>query len=155
MNDCIIQQGHNVVFDKQPDQACAFVVALRDISPGEELFIDYGKWYWAGKRPTGMLKLNDAMLEQHRNCFNIKLLEINRNNISKRVILATQHLTIMFCVKYLLPAPNYNIIQTAQLSKMDEEVQDQDKITIENILKHQQHISKEDLLSCYLAFHDR
>lgn len=25
----------------------ALVVALRDIAAGEELYVDYGKWYWA------------------------------------------------------------------------------------------------------------
>jgi hypothetical protein len=28
----------------------AEVVATRDIAAGEEVYVDYGKWYWAGSR---------------------------------------------------------------------------------------------------------
>ena len=55
INDCINPAGFNVKFVKQPiaqPHPCAVVVALRDIAAGEELFVDYGKWYWAGCRAT-------------------------------------------------------------------------------------------------------
>lgn len=48
INDCINPAGFNARFDKHPELQCARVVALRDIHPGEEIFCDYGKWYWAG-----------------------------------------------------------------------------------------------------------
>lgn len=48
INDCRNPCGYNVVFRKIPSEQCAMVVALRNIGIGEELFVDYGKWYWAG-----------------------------------------------------------------------------------------------------------
>lgn len=52
INDCIIPEGWNVIFDKRPAESCAYVTAIRDISPNEEIFVDYGRWYWAGKKPV-------------------------------------------------------------------------------------------------------
>lgn len=46
INDCRNPAGYNVRFDKDIENNCAWVVAIRDIQPDEELFIDYGKWYW-------------------------------------------------------------------------------------------------------------
>lgn len=48
---------HNVAFDKRPDEQCAYVVAKRDIAAGEEIFADYGRWYWLGKTPTRLDRL--------------------------------------------------------------------------------------------------
>lgn len=48
INDCINPIGHNVKFEKHPELNCAVIVATRDIFPGEELYADYGKWYWIG-----------------------------------------------------------------------------------------------------------
>jgi hypothetical protein len=48
INDCRNPAKHNVCFDKYPDSCKALVVSLRDISPGEELYVDYGRWYWLG-----------------------------------------------------------------------------------------------------------
>ena len=52
INDCIDPSGWNVTFDKQPEEKCAYVIATRNIVAGEELFVNYGKWYWAGKAPV-------------------------------------------------------------------------------------------------------
>jgi SET domain-containing protein len=41
-----------VKFDKRPEEQCALVIALRDIEKGEELFVDYGRWYWLKKKPS-------------------------------------------------------------------------------------------------------
>ena len=38
-------------FDKRPEEYCAHVTALRDIMDGEELFADYGRWYWLSLNP--------------------------------------------------------------------------------------------------------
>ena len=48
INDCRNPLLHNVYFDKRPEDRVAYVTALRSIYTGEELFVDYGKRYWAG-----------------------------------------------------------------------------------------------------------
>lgn len=49
INDCRGRLGgYNVWFDKRPAEDRALVVALRDIRAGEELFVDYGRFYWVG-----------------------------------------------------------------------------------------------------------
>lgn len=55
INDCINQFGWNVAFLKSPEDSCAFVVATRDINEGEEIYVSYGKWYWAGKKPVKLI----------------------------------------------------------------------------------------------------
>jgi hypothetical protein len=40
-----------VFFDKRSDEGCAYVIAKRDIMIGEELFADYGRWYWLSLKP--------------------------------------------------------------------------------------------------------
>ena len=52
INDCRNPAGYNVFFDKRPEENCAHVRALRDIMVGEELFADYGRWYWLSLNPT-------------------------------------------------------------------------------------------------------
>lgn len=51
INDCRNPAVYNVYFDKRPDEEKAYVTAQRDISTGEELFVDYGRWYWASLKP--------------------------------------------------------------------------------------------------------
>lgn len=47
INDCRGRLGgYNVTFEKRPREEKALVVALRDINAGEELFVDYGRFYW-------------------------------------------------------------------------------------------------------------
>ena len=52
INDCRNPLGYNVTFVKKPEEHCADIIATRDISVGEELFADYGKWYWIGMSPN-------------------------------------------------------------------------------------------------------
>jgi uncharacterized protein len=51
INDCRNPLCYNVRFDKDPSQCLARIVAIRDIDAGEELFCDYGKWYWLKLSP--------------------------------------------------------------------------------------------------------
>ncbi|OQR80788.1 hypothetical protein ACHHYP_17184 [Achlya hypogyna] len=46
INDCRSKGTHNVVFEKNPAQRMATVRALQVIMPDDELFVDYGTWYW-------------------------------------------------------------------------------------------------------------
>jgi hypothetical protein len=48
----------NVVFDKRPDEQCAYVIAKRNIAAGEEIFADYGRWYWLQKTSTRLEKIS-------------------------------------------------------------------------------------------------
>jgi hypothetical protein len=48
----------NVIFDKRPDEQCAYIIAKRDIGAGEEIFADYGRWYWLKKTPTRLDKIS-------------------------------------------------------------------------------------------------
>jgi SET domain len=65
INDCINPAGHNVRFDKQPKEGRALVVATRDIYPGEEIFVDYGKWYWLSVSPPPT-RLSFKTIHEHR-----------------------------------------------------------------------------------------
>mmetsp|Transcript_46018 Transcript_46018/g.92022 ORF Transcript_46018/g.92022 Transcript_46018/m.92022 type:complete len:197 (+) Transcript_46018:25-615(+) len=48
INDCRVPGRYNVAFEKRPEEGRALAVALRDIEAGEELYADYGRWYWLG-----------------------------------------------------------------------------------------------------------
>ena len=50
INDCREPSAHNAEFVKIPSEGRAEVVALRDLVAGEEIYVDYGKWYWAGSK---------------------------------------------------------------------------------------------------------
>lgn len=43
INDCRNASLYNVAFRKLPEERKALVVALKDINPGEEIFVDYGR----------------------------------------------------------------------------------------------------------------
>ena len=43
INDCRRASLYNVTFRKLPEERKALVVALKDIEPGEEIFVDYGR----------------------------------------------------------------------------------------------------------------
>jgi len=64
VNDCRDTSAHNAQFVKIPKEGRAEVVATRNIAQDEEVFVDYGRWYWAGSkmlpsrlRPTIQLPL--------------------------------------------------------------------------------------------------
>lgn len=47
INDCRGRNGgYNVVFEKRPHEDKALVIAMRDIAADEELYVDYGRFYW-------------------------------------------------------------------------------------------------------------
>jgi len=48
INDCRNIAGYNVRFEKHPDKQYAAVISTRRIYEEEELFVNYGKTYWAG-----------------------------------------------------------------------------------------------------------
>ena len=50
INDCRDPRAHNAKFVKIAEEGKAEVVATRDILPGEEVYVDYGKWYWIGSK---------------------------------------------------------------------------------------------------------
>ncbi|CAB1105190.1 unnamed protein product [Ectocarpus sp. CCAP 1310/34] len=52
INDCRNSSLYNVAFRKLPQECKALVVALKDIQPGQEIFVDYGRWYWLSLKPT-------------------------------------------------------------------------------------------------------
>jgi len=54
INDCRNPIGHNTEFVKQPHRHVAQVVTTRDIALHEELFINYGKFYWGPSRTWGV-----------------------------------------------------------------------------------------------------
>jgi SET domain-containing protein len=39
--------SNNTVFEGDLENKKVYVVSLRDIEPGEELFVSYGEGYWA------------------------------------------------------------------------------------------------------------
>ena len=70
---------HNVVFDKRPDEQCAHIVAKRDIAAGEEIFADYGRWYWLAKTPT---KLERLLVWYHLTvCVSLSVHDIDSNKM--------------------------------------------------------------------------
>lgn len=56
INDHVDKTRHNVKFAKQGNQI--FVRAMRDIEPGEELFVDYGRGHWLFCGSAAFLGLN-------------------------------------------------------------------------------------------------
>mmetsp|Transcript_29250 Transcript_29250/g.28002 ORF Transcript_29250/g.28002 Transcript_29250/m.28002 type:complete len:148 (+) Transcript_29250:141-584(+) len=61
INDCRNPLGYNATFDKRPEDLCALVIATRDIMKGEEIFVDYGRWYWLSLSPK-RLSLADLLI---------------------------------------------------------------------------------------------
>lgn len=52
INDCRNALCYNVRFDKKMEDEIAQVIAIRDIEENEELYVDYGKWYWLSLEPS-------------------------------------------------------------------------------------------------------
>ena len=69
INDCRTSFGYNVRFDKR--ETDALVKANRTIFPGEELYVDYGKWYWIliPKDQVSSISLA-SLIEHHLACKN-------------------------------------------------------------------------------------
>lgn len=57
INDCRNRFLYNVEFEKHPELEKAFVIARRNIVAGEELFVDYGRWYWLKKKPKCLVSI--------------------------------------------------------------------------------------------------
>lgn len=53
INDPRNSRAHNVVFAKLPDEGRAVVRATRYIASGEELYVSYGRLYWAAASAKG------------------------------------------------------------------------------------------------------
>jgi hypothetical protein len=57
INDCRNANCYNVAFLKSPDERCAWVLTTRALRPHEEVYADYGRWYWAGKKPKRLIRV--------------------------------------------------------------------------------------------------
>ena len=57
INDCRNVNCYNVTFLKSPGEQCAWVISTRDIHRDEEIYVDYGRWYWVGKKPKRLIKV--------------------------------------------------------------------------------------------------
>lgn len=53
INDPLNEDAVNCVFIPEPEHFRCAVVAKRDISPGEELFVSYGECYWSQQKVAG------------------------------------------------------------------------------------------------------
>ena len=42
----IIEGGYNVTFWHVPNETITYLVPIREIQPGEEIYVDYGDEYW-------------------------------------------------------------------------------------------------------------
>ncbi|CAM9585632.1 unnamed protein product [Discosporangium mesarthrocarpum] len=56
INDCRNSRFYNAKFEKIPEQKKALVVATRRIRGGEEIFADYGRWYWLSSEPVILME---------------------------------------------------------------------------------------------------
>ena len=63
INDCCNMDAYNVTFLKSPSECCAWVISCKSIQIGEELFVDYGNWYWIKKNPT---KLSSSLIAKRK-----------------------------------------------------------------------------------------
>ena len=52
INDCRNKLCYNDRFNKNCSDGIAQVIAIRDIEENEELYVDYGKWYWLSLNPS-------------------------------------------------------------------------------------------------------
>lgn len=62
INDCRNPAGYNVKFVKYPDLKLAKVITIRPIKRNEEIFVDYGKWYWLSTETP--IRLTFGQLQQ-------------------------------------------------------------------------------------------
>ena len=67
INDCRNPLCYNATFDKCPVEHLARVVAIRDIDAGEEIFVNYGKWYWL-QLSSSKLTYNEVQALKKTHC---------------------------------------------------------------------------------------
>ena len=66
INDCRNPAGHNVIFDKNEYEKCAKIIATRNIYLGEELYVDYGKWYWISIKDSYKMTFNNLHINKSK-----------------------------------------------------------------------------------------
>lgn len=78
------------------------------------------------------MNLTDDQLLANPNTYSINLLELNIRNLNKKILLATQKLTVEFCIKYIL---DLNI---------DNGSEDSYIYDVDYILEFQKHLTKQE-----------
>ena len=64
INDCRHPAGYNAMFLKSKPDKCAWVITIKDLQPDEEIFADYGRWYWATIKPEKMTSMKLMKLQK-------------------------------------------------------------------------------------------
>jgi len=78
------------------------------------------------------MNVTDDQLLAHPNKYSIEILEQNINNLNKKILLATQKLTVEFCIKYILDMD------------IDNGSEDSYIFDIDYILDFQTHLTKQE-----------
>ena len=89
-----------------------------------------------------MIKITNIDLYTQK--YNIETLEQNINNLSLQTLLNTQHLTIEFCVKYLLDDDNTYAWR-----------EEENDISYYDIVSCQPHINIDELVNMYNDFNSK
>ena len=78
------------------------------------------------------MNLTDEQLLANPNTYSINLLEQNIHNLNKKILLATQKLTVEFCIKYILDLDIDNGSEDSYIYDVD------------YILDFQKHLTKQE-----------
>jgi len=78
------------------------------------------------------MNLTDDQLLANPNTYSINLLEQNIHNLNKKILLATQKLTVEFCIKYILDLDIDNGSEDSYIYDVD------------YILDFQKHLTKQE-----------
>jgi len=78
------------------------------------------------------MNLTDDQLLANPNTYSINLLEQNIHNLNKKILLATQKLTVEFCIKYILDLDIDNGSEDSYIYDVD------------YILDFQKHLNKQE-----------
>lgn len=78
------------------------------------------------------MNVTDDQLLAHPNKYSIEILEQNINNLNKKILLATQKLTVDFCIKYILDLATDNGSEDSYIYDVD------------YILDFQKHLTKQE-----------